>query len=335
MEALFSEVFPIVSADGAYKLEYLYYDIGQPKYDIEESKRRSLTYASPLRIKLRLRLEKEIKEQEVYIGEIPLMSEVGTFVINGDERVVVTQLHRSPGISFEENVQTGGKSFYSARLIPDRGAWIEFMFDKSDLLYVYIDRKRKFLATTFLRIFGLSKDEDILRVFGGVEEVSISREKQCADLIGRVLAEDIIDEVSSSILAQKTEKITASVASRMWQGKIRNVKLLQTMPKEIITTLEHDNTKTREEAYLDIYRKLRPGDPPTLDSAEELINQMFFDEKRYDLTSVGIRMINRKLNMDKQLGNGLLDSDILVAAIKNLLMIKGGMRNIDDIDHLG
>ncbi|MFC1644230.1 DNA-directed RNA polymerase subunit beta, partial [Candidatus Omnitrophota bacterium] len=264
LEELFREVFPITSQNGAYTLEYLYYDIRQPKYDADESKRRSLTYAAPLRIKLRLKLENEIKEQEVYVGEIPLMTEVGTFIINGDERVVVSQLHRSPGISFEESSSAGGKFIYSARLIPDRGAWIEFLFDKSDLLYVYIDRKRKFLATTFLRIFGLSKDEDILKAFGGVEKVSLTREKQCEELVGRIFAEDIVDERTSSILAQRMEGITSSVAGRLWASKVREVKLLRDVPKEIVKTLEHDGTKTREEAYLDIYRKLRPGDPPTL-----------------------------------------------------------------------
>ncbi|MFH1837085.1 MAG: DNA-directed RNA polymerase subunit beta [Candidatus Omnitrophota bacterium] len=335
MEGLFREFFPLVSPDGECSLEYLYYDIGTPKYDPEESKRRSLTYAAPLRIKLRLKLKKEIKEQEVYVGEIPLMTSVGTYIINGDERVVVNQLHRSPGISFEESSATGGKSIYSARLIPDRGAWIEFLYDKNDLIYVYIDRKRKFLATTFLRIFGLAKDEDILQAFGGVEKVSLTREKQCEDLIGRVLAEDIVDETTSSIIAQHSEKITPSVAERIWKGKIREIKLLRSVPKEIISTLEHDGTKTKEEAYLDVYRKLRPGDPPTLEAAEDLINQMFFDEKRYNLTDVGVRMINRKLGINKPLDKRLLEADTLVAAIKGLLSIKEGTKGLDDIDHLG
>ncbi|MFC1570373.1 DNA-directed RNA polymerase subunit beta [Candidatus Omnitrophota bacterium] len=335
LEALFSEVFPLESRSGEYKLEYLHYDIKKPKYTVEESKRRSLTYAAPLRIKLRLKVGTEIKEQEVYVGEIPLMTDVGTYIINGDERVVVSQLHRSPGISFEESSAVGGKSIYSARLIPDRGAWIEFLFDKSDLLYVYIDRKRKFLATTFLRVFGLSKDEDILKAFGGTEKVVLTRQKQCDELVGRVLAEDIVDERTSSILAQQTERITPTVAARMWDSKIRKVKLLRDVPQEIVKTLEHDGTKTREEAYLDIYRKLRPGDPPTLEAASDLLDQMFFDKRRYNLTDVGIRMINRKLGMDRALDAQLLDAETLVRAIGRLLEIKGGTKSIDDIDHLG
>jgi DNA-directed RNA polymerase subunit beta len=334
-EGLLREVFPIESSNREYSLEYINYDIKQPKYDADECKRRSLTYSAPLRMKLRLRLPSEIKEQEVYVGDIPLMTEYGTYVINGDERVVVSQLHRSPGISFEETAVTGGKSIYSARLIPDRGAWIEFLFDKSDLLHVYIDRKRKFLATAFLRVFGLSKDEDILKAFGGVEEVTLTRQKQCEDLVGRVLAEDIVDEVSSSILAQQTERITASVAGRIWDSKIRSVKVLRDVPGEIVKTLEHDGTKTREEAYLDIYRKLRPGDPPTLESAQDLLEQMFFDKRRYNLTEVGLRMINRKLALDKPLDAQLLDHEILVRAIQYLLQIKNDARPVDDIDHLG
>ena len=335
LEALLRDVFPIDSHNGQYKLEYVCYDIGQPKYGVDECKSRSLTYAAPFRIKLRLKLPAEIKEQEVYVGEIPLMTDVGTFVINGDERVVVSQLHRSPGISFEEASSAAGKDVYSARLIPDRGAWIEFLFDKSDLLYVYIDRKRKFLATAFLRIFGLSKDEDILKAFGGVEKITLTRQKQCEELVGRVLAEDIIEESSSSLIAQQTERITPSVASRMWESNVRMVKLLQDVPKEIVKTLEHDGTKTREEAYLDVYRKLRPGDPPTLESAQELLDQMFFDERRYNLTGVGIRMINRKLEMDRPLDSQLLDAETLVRAIRYLLDIKNGHKTIDDIDHLG
>ncbi len=336
METLFRDVFPITSITGDFKLEYQYYDIGRPKYSVEECKERSLTYAAPFRLKLRLKLENEVKEQEVYVGEVPLMTDVGTFIINGDERVVVTQLHRSPGISFEESAATtGGVSIFNARLIPDRGAWIEFLFDKSDLLYVYIDRKKKFLATTFLRAFGLSKDEDILKAFGGVETLSLTRQKQCEDLVGRVLAEDIVDEKSSSIIGQHTERITASLASRIWDSGIRELKLLLNVPKEIVKTLEHDGTKTREEAYLDIYRKLRPGDPPTLEAAQDLLNQMFFDPRRYNLTEVGIRMINRKLGMDRPLDSQLLDSETLVKAINNLLEMKAGTKPIDDIDHLG
>lgn len=335
LEAILQDVFPLESSNGNYALEYISYDIGHPKYSESECKKRSLNFAAPFKIKLRLRLPSQMKEQEVYVGEIPLMTDIGTFIINGDERVVVNQLHRSPGVSFEESSSTRGQSLFSARLIPDRGAWVEFMFDKNDLLHVYIDRRRKFLATAFLRVFGLSKDEDILRAFGGMEELVLTRKKQAGQLVGRVLAEDLIDENTSSILAQNTEKITASMADRIWDSGIRHLRLLREVPKEIINTLEHDNTKTREEAYLDIYRKLRPGDPPTLESAKDLIDGMFFDSKRYNLTDVGVRMINRKLNLDRPLDSHLLDDSVLVSAILTLLEIKAGTKTVDDIDHLG
>jgi len=335
LEGVLREVFPISSPDGTCRLEYIHYDIGKPKYDVDECKNRSMTFGAPLRIKLRLHLENEMKEQEVYVGEVPLMTDKGTFIINGDERVVVNQLHRSPGISFEETGTPSGKMSFSARLIPDRGAWIEFLYDRNDLIYVYIDRKRKFLATTFLRIFGLSKDEDILEAFSGVETITLTRQKQCEELVGKVLAEDIIDEVSNSILAQKTEKITPTVVNRLWDAKVREVKVLRNVPKEVVNTLEHDGTKTREEAYLDVYKRLRPGDPPTLESAKELIDQMFFEDKRYNLTGVGVRMINRKLELDRDLEIQLLNADTLVKAIQYLLSIKSGEKGIDDIDHLG
>ncbi|MBU1851114.1 MAG: DNA-directed RNA polymerase subunit beta [Candidatus Omnitrophica bacterium] len=335
LEGILREVFPIESSCGRYNLEYLYYEIGKPKYDVDECKTRSMTYGAALRIRLRLKLENEIKEQEVYVGEIPLMTDKGTFVINGDERVVVSQLHRSPGISFEETGVNTGKTSYSSRLIPDRGAWIEFLYDKNDLIYVYIDRKRKFLATTFLRIFGLSKDEDILAAFSGVETIKLTREKQSESLVGRILADDIVDEVSNSILAQKTEKITPTVADRLWDGRVRSVKVLGNVPKEVVNTLEHDGTKTKEEALLDIYKRLRPGDPPTLEAAQDLLDQMFFDKRRYDLTDVGVRMINRKLNLDRPLNSQLLDAETLVRAVKYLLDIKSGEKSTDDIDHLG
>ena len=335
LEELFTDTFPIASQNGKYRLDYLNYDIGRPKYDVEESKRRSMTFAAPLRLKLRLRLENEVKEQEVYVCDIPLMTETGTFIINGDERVVVNQLHRSPGISFEETGNPTGKPLFTARLIPDRGAWIEFILDKNEMIYVVIDRKRKFLATTFLRIFGLSKDEEILKAFGGTEKVQLARQKHAEELAGRVLAEDIIDEASNSIIAQQTERITPSLAARIWTSKVREVKLLRNVPKEVVKTLEQDGTKTREEAYLDIYRRLRPGDPPTLESAKELLDQMFFEPKRYNLSDVGVQMINRKVGMDRPLENGLLDADTLVSAVNYLLDINAGQKNLDDIDHLG
>ena len=267
LESLLREAFPIETQDKAYSLQYVSYTIGKPKYPIEECLKTGMSYAGALRVRLRLKTPKDTKEQEVYFCDMPLMTPTGTFIINGDERVVVSQLHRSPGISFEESQHPSGKRIFSARVIPYRGAWVEFEFDLSDVLYVYLDRRRKFIGSVFLRMFGLSKDEDILKAFSGVEKVKVTRESQMSDYIGVVLAEDIIDTVSNSILAKSGERITKDLAKRMWLSKVRAFSMLSKELPEIVKTIEKDTTRSREEALLDIYRKLRPGDPPTLDSA--------------------------------------------------------------------
>ncbi|MGE4357689.1 MAG: DNA-directed RNA polymerase subunit beta, partial [Candidatus Omnitrophota bacterium] len=191
LQGVFLSTFPIESPDGEYRLEFVSYNLGRPKYNEDEARRRGLTYASPLKARIRLVSKKEIKEQEVYICDLPLMTDKGTFVINGDERVVVSQLHRSPGVSFEETVHPNGKRMYSGRIVPYHGSWIEFEFDLNDVLYVILDRKRKFIATTFLRALGLSTDEDIIKTFCGIETIKIENRSQLKELTGRILAEDI------------------------------------------------------------------------------------------------------------------------------------------------
>ncbi|MDD4202104.1 MAG: DNA-directed RNA polymerase subunit beta [Candidatus Omnitrophica bacterium] len=335
LEALFRETFPIQTNDGQYKLDYVNYVLGKPKYCIYESQKRDVSYAAPLRVKLRLKTAKDVKEQEVYFGDIPLMTPTGTFIVNGDERVVVSQLHRSPGISFEETIHPSGKKLFSARIIPYRGVWIEFIFDINDSIQVIIDRKRKFVATQFLRLFGFSKDEDILKAFSGIETVSLTQKSKLDEYIGMYLAEDLVEQKTSSILAQINDKITHELADRIWETGIREIKVLQKRSPEIMNTLEKDHTKTREEAMLDIYRKLRPSDPPTLESAESLLDRMFFDEKRYDLGRVGRHMANRKLDMNEPLEKAVLDKTTVIRVLQALLELKGGIRSLDDIDHLG
>ena len=335
LEELFREMFFITTPDKEYSLEYMSYTIGRPKYTIEECLKAGVSYAGALRVRLRLKTPKDTKEQEVYLCDLPLMTPTGTFIVNGDERVVVSQLHRSPGISFEESEHSSGKPIFSARLIPYRGAWVEFEFDQSDVLYVYIDKRRKFVGSIFLRIFGLSKDVDIFKAFGGVEKIKITRESQLNEYIGSVLAEDIIDEASNSILVKSGEQITKDLTKRIWSSKIRNFSILSEELPEIVKTLEKDTTKTKEEALLDIYRKLRPGDPPTLDSAMSLVERLFFDPKRYSLGRVGRFMLNRKLLMDAALDRTILDSETLVKALKKLIKIKNDGGPVDDIDHLG
>ncbi len=335
LEGLFSEMFPLETPDKAYSLEYMSYTIGKPKYAIEECLKTGVTYGGALRVRLRLKTPKDTKEQEVYLCDLPLMTPTGTFIVNGDERVVVSQLHRSPGISFEESVHPSGKRIFSARIIPYRGAWVELEFDPTDVLYVYLDRRRKFIGTIFLRIFGLSKDEDILKAFSGVEKIKITRENQLLGYSNFVLAEDIIDATSNSILAKSGERITKELAKRMWNSKIREFSVLSEECPEIVGTMDKDTTHSKEEALLDIYRKLRPGDPPTLDSAIRLVERMFLDPKRYSIGDVGRFMLNRKLSMSFVSDRTILDSATLIKAIKKLIKIKNEGGPADDIDHLG
>ncbi len=335
LESAFREVFPIESPDGEYKLEYLSYNIGKPKYDIYECQKRGMTYGGALRIMLRLKSKQETKEQEVYLGDIPFMTQTGTFIINGDERVVVSQLHRSPGISFEAEMHPTGKKIYSARIIPYRGAWVEFEFDINDVLYVYIDRRRKFLATTLLRAFGYSNDEDILKAFSGVDKYEITRRAQLEKLVGHTLAIDLIDKENNIVILSKNEKITNEIVDKVWESSIRRVDVFRNVFPEILNTLKKDHTKSKEDAIIDIYRKLRPGDPPTPESAANLVTRLFFDPKRYDLGQVGRYMLNRKLNMKLDLEERLITQDTLIQVILKLIELKTGEGHVDDIDHLG
>ena len=335
LESAFREVFPIQTPDGEYRLEYLSYHIGKPKYGILECKKRGMTYAGALKVMMRLKSKKETKEQEVYLGDIPLMTETGTFIINGDERVVVSQLHRSPGISFEQEAHPSGKNICSARIIPYRGAWIEFEFDINDVLYVYVDRKRKFLATTFLRVFGYSQDEDIVKAFSGLETHELTRSAQLEKLVGQILAKDVVDKETGVVIAEKFEKITKEKADKIWDTSSRKIEIVKTVYPEIMNTLRKDHTKTTEDAVLDIYRKLRPGDPPTPESAQNLVERLFFDSKRYDLGYVGRHMLNRKLNMKVPLEERVVTPETLIQVVLRLIAVKNGQAGVDDIDHLG
>jgi len=334
LEEVFQETFPIYSNDKEYCLEYVNYTTGTPKYNIDECRIKGLTFAAPLRAKMRLKSKKETKEQEVYICDIPLMSNTGTFVVNGDERVVVSQLHRSPGISFEETIHPNGKKIYSARIIPYHGAWIEFEFDINDVLHVYIDRRRKFLATILLRIAGYSSNQDILKAFSGIDKIDLSRSAQLQKVIGRTLAKNVEDK-NKNLLAAENTKLSKEIAEKIWDAGVRSITLFKKDIPEIHKTLERDYTKSTEEALLDVYRRLRPGDPATLESAQALINRLFFDQKRYDLAEVGRFVLNRKLNMNVPLTTGLITKETLIRAIEYLVRLKNGEGETDDIDHLG
>src|SRR3989338_1719000 len=268
LQAAFQETFPIENADKTYRLEFLHYSLGRSKYAVNECLRNGLTYAAPLKVKLRLVGPKETKEQEVYFGEIPLMTNVGTFIIKGDERVVVSQLHRSPGVTFEVTVHATGKRLFSARVIPYRGAWVELDFDMTDILHVSIDRRRKMAGTILLRALGFSTDESILGAFGTTETVSFSSAADLKPLVGSILGERIADGHTGQIVLRAGSKITEEWLDTIWQSGKRELKLVNEAPAELLRTLEKDHTTSREEALLEIFRRLRPGDLVNLPSAE-------------------------------------------------------------------
>ncbi len=335
LQEVFNEVFPIESADGKSRLEFVSYEVGKPKYDLTETQRRGLTFAAPLSVKLRLRTPKEIREQEVYLGDIPLMTPTGTFIINGDERVVVSQLHRSPGVFFEEEIHPNGKRMYTARIIPYRGAWLEFEFDLTDTLYALIDRRRKVLATTFLRAIGVGTDEETLNAFCGVETIKAQEISDLKGAVGRVLATDLVDPQTHTVLVPRFEKLAKEQLNMIWNSEIRQVKVLKQPVPEIQKTFEKDRLKSTEDSALDIFRKLRPGDPATVASAQTLLTRLYFDPKRYDLGRVGRYILNRKLGMNRGLEDRVLDLETVTAALKYLLNLKSGQGEVDDIDHLG
>lgn len=260
LQAAFQETFPVTSPDGTYRLEYAHYTVGRPKYTVGEALRNGVTYAAPLKVKLRLAGPKGAKEQDAYFGEIPLMTDSGTFVINGDERVVVSQLHRSPGVTFEVDVHATGKRLYSARIIPYHGAWVELESDIADVLHVSIDRRRKIVGTILLRALGYSTDEQILEAFSKTETVAFTEAIQLKPLVGTYLAERVVDPTTGQVLLRAGSQISEEWLESIWASGKRELKLLLNPPVELVKTLEKDHTTTQDEALLEIFRRLRPGD---------------------------------------------------------------------------
>ncbi|MDD5614207.1 MAG: DNA-directed RNA polymerase subunit beta [Candidatus Omnitrophica bacterium] len=333
LEAVLQETFPIQSADGNSTLEYLHYAVGRPKYSMEECKRKDLTYSVPLRAKLRLRVAKEAREQEVYLCDLPYMTPKGTFIINGDERVVVTQMHRSPGVSFEQSAEIYGKISYRARIVPYYGSWLEFEFDQSRVLNVYIDRRRKFPATVLLRAFGYSSDEDILKIFGGTEIIQIERRSQVKELEGKILAEAISE--GDQVIFEKYHLVTKSNLPKLEKLSLGKVKIIKQDIVEIINTLKKDSVSSKEEALIEIFRKMQPGNPATIENAEGYFERLFLNPKRYDLQRVGRFIINRKLGMKFDLDKRTLDKDTVVKVMEYMIKLRRGEGEPDDIDHLG
>jgi len=339
LQAVFTEVFPIESYDGKTKLKFDTYEIAEPKIDWLDCLREGLTFGAPLYVTFRLDEEKGTKEEKVFMGEIPLMTPQGTVVINGAERVIVSQLHRSPGLAFESTQHPNGKLLYSFRIIPDRGSWYEAQFDTSDLLYVYLDRKkrrRKFLTTTFFRALGYGTDAEILKLFYTIEELTIKEAEKLDDIQNKVLIEDALDLDRGVVVARAFEPLSKAVVKQIAELGVAKIRVVDTSVDDgiVIKCLKKDPTKNEEEALKDIYRRLRPGDPPTAANAKALIKRLFFDPKRYDLGSVGRYKINQKLGF-KDGDSRILTKEDLVAATKYLLHLKKGEGSLDDIDHLG
>ena len=368
LEAVFREVFPILSYDEKSRLEYVSYSVGESKLTEMDCIDQNCTYAAPLQVKLRLRLELEgqskpfYSEEEIFMGELPIVTERGSFIIIGAERVVVSQLHRSPGVSFEESTHTSGKTLHGFRIIPDRGTWIEAQFDQHDLLYVYLDRRRrrrKFLITTFLRAlldWDPDKDKDsdlkIIELFYDIENLHIEDLLKKVNVSNFVLVEPMFDRAKGAVLAKAFEPLTKTYLRAFQKAGESQLRAIDTSVDEgaIIRCLKKDTTKNKDEALKEIYKKLRPGEPPDRANAEALIKRLFLDSKRYDLAKVGRHMLNLKLNLETPLGVRITTVDDLVAATRKLTDLKRGKSNeekaredagsifdmgIDDIDHLG
>ena len=402
LHAAFKSVFPIVSYSGNAALEYVDYKLGEPHFDVKECQLRGVTFAAPLRVRVRLiiydressnKAIKDIKEQEVYMGEIPLMTENGTFVINGTERVIVSQLHRSPGVFFDHDkgkTHSSGKLLYSARVIPYRGSWLDFEFDPKDLVFVRIDRRRKLPATVLLRALGYTSQEMLEMFFetnvfrvgkdGGfvleltperlrgeiaafdivaddeiiveegrritarhirqMEKAGIKELDVTSDyILGRALARDMVDQETGEILYECNAEITQEVLDKLLESKVDVIPALFVNDLDcgafISDTLRSDITRTELDALVEIYRMMRPGEPPTKEAAENLFNNLFFTLERYDLSAVGRMKFNRRLGRDEVEGEGTLAREDIVDVLKALVDIRNGKGMVDDIDHLG
>ncbi|WP_333646432.1 DNA-directed RNA polymerase subunit beta [Candidatus Binatus sp.] len=403
LQAVFKSVFPIKDFNETASLEFVAYELGTPKYDVEECHQRGMTYAAPLKVKIQLviwdvengrRSIKNVKEQEVYFGEIPLMTGNGTFMVNGTERVIVSQLHRSPGVFFEHDkgrTHSTGKLLYSARIIPYRGSWIDFEFDPRDVLYVRIDRRRKFPATVLLRALGMTT-EDLLNYYyrkdlivldakqytkqfvadhllgsrvsrdvkdpksgeviaregrkfnkaivRAMEQAKISEVPIALDeIVGRVSAHDIVDSTTGEVLIGTNEDLTEETLDKLKAHGVKKIEVLFTEDAPgggpLRLTLAQDKLGTPEEAVIEIYRRLRPGDPPTQETATTFFNNLFFNAERYDLSKVGRLKLNHKLKIDVPLEQGTLRREDILEVVRYLMDLKNGNGQVDDIDHLG
>ncbi|MBP7009060.1 MAG: DNA-directed RNA polymerase subunit beta [Kiritimatiellae bacterium] len=341
LQAVFKEVFPIESYDGNCTLDFVKYEITPPKQSAFESLKEGESHTAALHVTFRLKSQAEVREETVFMGEVPLITEQGTFIINGAERVIVSQLHRSPGICFEQTVHANGTLLHSFRIIPDRGSWVEVQFDTSDLLNIYLDRKkrrRKFLATTFLRALGYGTDDELLGLFYTFEKIEVARPKP-EQLEGerRVVKADVVDADSQSILVRKFEPVTRDLLKQLQAAGIASLEAVNVSWDDglLLKSMRKDAVTSTDDALKDIYHKLRPGDPPTTSNARQLLKRIFFDPRRYDLGRVGRYKIQQKLGLDPQNESRVLEKEDFVAAVKYLINLRRGDGTIDDIDHLG
>lgn len=345
MQAVFKSIFPIYDSRENFCLDFVEFYIEKPKYDMDECQERGVTYSVPLKAKLRLSVKDEesgnfgeTTEQVVYLGNIPFMTTRGTFIINGAERIVVSQLHRSPGVFFDELKHPNGTKLFSARIIPLRGSWVEFLTDISDVMYVYIDRRKKFPVTTLLRAIGYSSDKEVLQLFDLIDEIKLSDSK-VKQFLGRQSIGDVVDRETGEILLEKDAELTEEAIDRLKKAKITTVRLLRSDsafgPEVISNTLKRDAAHSQQDALEAIYRQLRSGEPPDLDTAKQFLERMFFNPKRYDLGEVGRYRLNKKLGLDTPVSTTVLTENDIITIIKYLLDMRNGHRTADDIDHLG
>jgi DNA-directed RNA polymerase subunit beta len=354
LESVFQAVFPIESPKGKYNLEYHGYTVGEAKYGEEECKERDLTYAAPLKARLRLviheedpetkeRKIKDIIQSEVFLGEIPLLTDKGTFIINGAERVIVSQLHRSPGVFFGDEIHPNGKRLFNARIIPYRGSWVEFTIDINDVMFVNIDRRRKIPVTVLLKAMGFDSNQAIIRLFHQVETIRIGPRASGKDeeVLGRIVVQDVTDRKTGEVIIEAGEPIAKAHLEKLRTAKIATVpgiKFRENLDAEedvVLRTLAKDNCPDQETALKKIYNLIRPGDPPNLETAKALLARMFFNPKRYDLANVGRYKINRRLNLTVPEDKTTLDQADFIAVIACLLDMKETDAEPDDIDHLG
>ena len=347
LSGVFQSLFPVNDVKGYYSLEFDGYKLGVPKYTIKECKERGMTFAAPLKVDMSLLVyeqDGEVKKfvekisNEVYVGEIPLMTERGTFVINGAERVIVSQLHRSPGITFDEEEQPNGEKELTARIIPQRGSWVEMILDVDDVLTINIDRRKKMPATILMRALGYSTDEKLLALFHQRMAVTVSA-KNKPEIVGKVNAVTLFNKETGEIIIDANEIVTDEKFAGLVANKIDEVQILADVanPENMIirNTIAVDPTKSEEEALFYIYATMRPGDPPNVETARNLVQRLFFDEKRYDLGNVGRYRLNTRLGLKSPEGHNTLSKDDFVAAFKYLISLGNGEGFIDDIDHLG